>query len=57
MIWRVQVVSICPIAELEEIVFYDFYDDLTAWRFFELMSKSVNYISVSKPFNPYCYGK
>lgn len=48
--WRVCVVYFNPKTELEDWACFDFMSDLEAWRFHELVFKSNNVNSVTKPF-------
>lgn len=47
--YRVTVVFLNPDTELEDWSIFDFTHDVDAWRFHDVVFKSLNVISVSKP--------
>lgn len=48
--WRVKVVEYDPITELEGYSFYDFDQDMVAWRFREIIMKAKNVLAVFCPY-------
>lgn len=50
MVWRVKVIEYDPTIELEGYSFYDFDEDLTAWRFREIIMKANNVLAVYCPY-------
>ena len=50
MVWRVKVIEYDPTTELEGYSFYDFDDDMTAWRFREFIMRARNVLAVYCPY-------
>lgn len=48
--WRLKVVYLHPIVELEDEFYIDYDTDILAWRAHEFLFKAHNVISVSKPY-------
>lgn len=48
--WRLKVIYLHPVVELEDEFYIDYDTDILAWRAHEFLFKAHNVLSVSKPY-------